>query len=129
MSETTYNEFNEAVSKQYSEVIQTVNGFGIKIESIEGLSEIYDYLAFGYFEELGKSGLLVGKSDALMRGLFSNDRLSFYNGTNEVSYFSGDSQYIKNARVTSTLSIGTTDNGWFDWVRVGGGLGLKYRRL
>ena len=129
VSETTYNEFNEAVSKQYSEVIQTVNGFGIKIESIEGLSEIYDYLAFGYFEELGKSGLLVGKSDALMRGLFSNDRLSFYNGTNEVSYFSGDSQYIKNARVTSTLSIGTTDNGWFDWVRVGGGLGLKYRRL
>ena len=35
--------------------------------------------------------------------------------------------YITRARVTDTLSVGTVNNGYFDFVTLAGGLALKWR--
>ena len=48
-------------------------------------------------------------------------------GMNQVARIDNHALYITDARITDTLSIGTEQNGWFDWVTLGEGLALKWR--
>lgn len=45
----------------------------------------------------------------------------------KVAYISNSDMHITRARVTDTLSVGTTANGYFDFVTMPGGLALKWR--
>ena len=94
-----------------------------EIQSVQ--TDLNGYKAYMRFDDSGT--LELGKNDSSMVAQLTNDRLSFVNNGTEVSYISGDSMYITNARVTETLSVGTEDNGYFDWVVTPTGLGLKWR--
>ena len=71
--------------------------------------------------------LTLGKSDSNFTAQLDNTKLAFKDYITDVAYISNQSMYITNARVTETLSIGTADNGYFDWVVTPTGLGLKWR--
>jgi len=129
VKEQDYKEDQSALTSWQSTYEQKAEGFTQSIPSLQGDNDLVNtYMSFGAQADLdNRTGVLIGKSNTNLRMMLDNEKMSFYNGTNELSYFSGDSMYIKNARITNTLSIGTAAQGWFDWVRVAGGLGLKYR--
>ena len=54
-------------------------------------------------------------------------KLSFLQDGSEVAYISNNRMHITEARVTEKLSIGTEDNGYFDWITTNTGLALKWR--
>ena len=79
------------------------------------------------WQRFTSEGLQIGKSDSTFSSLFSNEKLGFYDGDTEVSYIGNKAMYITDARVTNTLSVGSEQQGWFDWVMTANGLGMKWK--
>ena len=71
--------------------------------------------------------LTLGNQADNFQTRITNQKMSFVEGNTEVAYISNNSMFITNARVTDTLSIGTVQDGYFDWVVTATGLGLKWR--
>lgn len=58
----------------------------------------------------------------------ANDKLSFYQGDTEVAYISNDKLYITDVELVNRLSMGSDENGYFDWLpRQNGNLSLVWR--
>lgn len=81
-----------------------------------------EYIRFrGALIELGKLG-----NDFVAR--LSNDRLAFLQNDREIAYISNNKLYITDAEVKNKLTIGSQDNGYFDFIpRSNGNLSLKWR--
>lgn len=79
-----------------------------------------------YFE-FAVTGLLIGMKDSPFKAQISNEKLSFTQNGEEVAFIQYNRMHITEARVTDRLSIGTEDNGYFDWVTTNDGFGLKWR--
>lgn len=76
--------------------------------------------------QFSDEGLTLGRSDSSFKAKLDEEKLGFYQGDNEVSYFGNNSMYITNARVTNSFAVGTNE-GWFDWVMMSKGLGMKWK--
>ena len=73
------------------------------------------------------SNMGVLESFAAFKTEITNTEMAFTENGEKVAYVSNNDMYITRARVTDTLSVGTVDNGYFDFVTLPGGLALKWR--
>jgi hypothetical protein len=71
---------------------------------------------------IDSNGISIGKSTSKVKGVFTNDKLSFQEDGIEVAYIGDKKIYITDAEVTNSLKIGK-----FIWVpRSNGNLSLKW---
>ena len=103
-----------------SDDISTVGG-NVK----EFISELDVYIRRGELEP-DIYGIEIGRSDSLIKARFTNDRLSFYQGTSEVAYISQNNLYITRAEVLDYLKIGNTSQGFFIFDSTENGLEVKW---
>lgn len=103
-----------------SDDISTVGG-NVK----EFISELDMYIRRGELEP-DIYGIEIGRSDSLIKARFTNDRLSFYQGTSEVAYISQNNLYITRAEVLDYLKIGNTSQGFFIFDTTENGLEVKW---
>ena len=103
-----------------SDDISTVGG-NVK----EFISELDVYIRRGELEP-DIYGIEIGRSDSLIKARFTNDRLSFYQGTSEVAYISQNNLYITRAEVLDYLKIGNTSQGFFIFDTTENGLEVKW---
>lgn len=93
--------------------------------SSEFIKEINAYIKRGELET-GVYGIEIGRSDSNMKARFTNDKLSFYQGSVEVAYISGNNLYISRAEVLDYLRIGNSTDGYFIWDVTSNGLELRW---
>lgn len=80
----------------------------------------------GYMDFNGDS-LSIGVVGSSFKTEITNTEMAFTENGEKVAYVSNNDMYITRARVTDTLSVGTVNNGYFDFVTLAGGLALKWR--
>lgn len=100
------------------------------IGAVEGMlselvSDLEVYIRRGELSE-GVYGIEIGRTDSNIKARFTNDRLSFYRGTVEVAYVSGNSLYITDAHVLDYLKIGNSTQGYFMFDSTDYGLEVRW---
>lgn len=105
-SENITENFSENLSRVESD-ISFVGG-----ELTELVSSLDVYIRRGELEEC-VYGIEIGRSDSNVKARFTNDRLSFFQGFEEVAYISGSNLYITRAEILDYLKIGNTADGYF----------------
>lgn len=124
-SETLISQTADKITLEVGRLESTVNGRLTNTESTT--ANVKSYFDFT------SDGLYIGKKDMITQGEdpfrlhLTNRKLAFMEGYNEVAYMSDQALYITDARITDTLSVGTEENGWFDWVTLGNGMAIKWR--
>lgn len=98
--------FSESLSA-FSEDLSSVGG-----EVKELVSSLDVYIRRGELEE-GIFGIEIGRSDSSIKARFTNERLSFYQGLDQVAYISGSNLYITRAEILDYLKIGNETDGYF----------------
>ena len=76
------------------------------------INEINAYIKRGELES-GVYGIEIGRSDSNIKARFTNEKLSFLQGTTEVAYISGNNLYILRAEILDYIKIGTLATGYF----------------
>ncbi len=89
------------------------------------MSELDVYIRRGELSE-GVFGIEIGRTDSNIKARFTNERLSFYQGLNEVAYISGSSLYITNADILDYLRIGNSSQGYFLFDTTQNGLEVRW---
>lgn len=79
------------------------------------------------YQTFSADGQTLGQEGSPFQAKLSKDRLSFLENGEEVAYISNRKQHITDARVTQKMSVGTEDNGYFDWITTSTGQALKWR--
>lgn len=105
---------------------RTIDG---SIQGVQNSLDQYKNTVSNYMS-YGSDGVLsLGSSTSTFKTNITNEKVSFTNSGNEVAYIGANDMYITNARITQTLSIGSsnTSDGWFDWEVTPTGMGLKFR--
>ena len=141
VSQTTYDSDHTAIEQRLSNVEQTASDFKVEITKsvsdqiadvagdIDDLaSDVADFkdTVTGYMDFNGDS-LSIGVVGSSFKTEITNTEMAFTENGEKVAYVSNNDMYITRARVTDTLSVGTVDNGYFDFVTLAGGLALKWR--
>jgi len=141
VSQTTYDSDHNAIEQRLSNVEQTAADFKVEItrsvaDQIAEVSGDVDDLASdvadfkdtvtGYMDFNGDS-LSIGVVGSSFKTEITNTEMAFTENGEKVAYVSNNDMYITRARVTDTLSVGTVNNGYFDFVTLSGGLALKWR--
>lgn len=111
--------FNKSLT-YLSDDISTVGG-NVK----EFVSELNVYIRRGELEP-NVYGIEIGRSDSLIKARFTNDRLSFYQGSSEVAYISQNNLYITRAEVLDYLKIGNESQGFFVFDTTENGLEVRW---
>ncbi len=93
--------------------------------SNEFMKDIEAYIKRGELEN-GVYGIEVGRSDSNMKARFTNEKLSFLQGSVEVAYISGNNLYISRAEILDYLRIGNQTDGYFIWDVTSNGLELRW---
>ncbi len=135
------NQVEELESRVSSRIVQSAtditesfqNNFAHTTESIgsvEGMlsglvADLEVYIRRGELSE-GVYGIEIGRTDSNIKARFTNDRLSFYRGTVEVAYVSGNSLYITDAHVLDYLKIGNSTQGYFMFDSTDYGLEVRW---
>lgn len=109
--------FGEGVSQQDQKSINDV------MNSLDNYKT--DVSVYMRYDNTGT--LTLGNQGDNFRTQITNQKMSFMEGSSEVASISNNSLFITNARVTDTLSVGTEQDGYFDWTVTATGLGLKWR--
>lgn len=141
VSQTTYDSDHTAIEQRLSNVEQTASDFKVEITrsvaeqvaevagDVDGLAEEvagFKDTVTGYMDFNGDS-LAIGVVGSSFKTEITNTEMAFTENGEKVAYVSNNDMYITRARVTDTLSVGTVDNGYFDFVTLPGGLALKWR--
>ena len=141
VSQTTYDSDHTAIEQRLSNVEQTASDFKVEITrsvaeqvaevagDVDGLAEEiagFKDTVTGYMDFNGDS-LAIGVVGSSFKTEITNTEMAFTENGEKVAYVSNNDMYITRARVTDTLSIGTVNNGYFDFVTLAGGLALKWR--
>ena len=141
VSKTTYDSDQQAIDIRMSNVEQSASEFKVEItqtvedsvaevnDSVQAVSQdlngfrstVQGYMAFD------GDKLTLGKTGNSFKTEITNTEMAFTENSEKVAYISNSDMYITRARVTDTLSVGTTSNGYFDFVTLPGGLALKWR--
>lgn len=111
MSDSVMMNFNSAKG-----MVQDVDG-----DLQEFIDEVRTYIRFSL------NGIELGKSIDSFKVIIDNEKIQFLQDGEVIAYISNHRLYISEARTTQRLSIGTVDHGYFDWVSVENGIGLKWR--
>lgn len=120
--EAGVNGVREWVGQNYATVGLTEDTFNVAVAKVDQYKqEVATYMRFD------NSGLTLGKSESPFKTKLDNEKLAFLEDDTEVAYVGNESLYIKEARVTDTLSVGTIVDGWFDWQMTSKGLGMKWK--
>ena len=109
---------------------QSVSVLGEDISSIGGqvaqfISELDVYIRRGLLEE-NIYGIEIGRSDSDIKARFTNDRLSFYQGSVEVAYISGSNLYITKAQILDYFKLGNESDGYFIFDTTNKGLEVRW---
>lgn len=107
---------SSALSEKIAEAEAGVNSY---------VSEMNAYIRRGELSE-GVYGIEIGRSDSLIKARFTNERLSFYQGSAEVAYISGSNLYITRAEVLDYLRVGNSVEGYFTFDATGNGLEVRW---
>ena len=141
VSQTSYNSDKNVIAQRFSAVEQTASDFRVEItqevtarvatvagEVSDLTSEVADFreTVSGYMDFNGDS-LSIGVTGSSFKTAITNTEMAFTDNNEKVAYISNSDMYITRARVTDTLSVGTTNNGYFDFVTLPGGMALKWR--
>ena len=141
VSQTTYDSDHTAIESRLSNVEQSASDFKVEITrsvanqiaevagDVDGLAEdMADFreTVSGYMDFNGDS-LAIGVVGSSFKTEITNTEMAFTENGEKVAYVSNNDMYITRARVTDTLSVGTVNNGYFDFVTLAGGLALKWR--
>lgn len=91
------------------------------------------------YQRFTAEGIELGQLNSPFITKLGNEKLSFIQDGVEVAYIQHNKLFITEAQITDSLSIGTEENGYFDWyiipnktnssgeVTVFGGMALKWR--
>lgn len=121
--EQTASEFKVEVSRTIANEVANVTS---EVENIgQGLDNFRETVT-GYMGFNGDS-LSIGVNGSNFKTEITNTEMAFKESGEKVAYISNSDMYITRARVTDTLSVGTVDHGYFDFVTMAGGLALKWR--
>ena len=112
----TFNQRFEQTSEHIGEVEASMSDF---------VTELEVYIRRGELAE-GVFGIEIGRTDSNIKARFTNDRLSFYRGTTEIAYVSGNSLYITDAHVLDYLKIGNSAQGYFMFDSTDNGLEVRW---
>lgn len=105
---------------------QTSENIGeVQASLSEYVSELEVYIRRGQLAE-GVYGIEIGRTDSNIKARFTNDRLSFYRGTSEIAYVSGNSLYITDAHILDYLKIGNSEQGYFMFDSTDNGLEVRW---
>ena len=141
VSQTSYDSDKNVITQRFSAVEQTASDFRVEItqevaarvatvagEVSDLTSEVADFreTVSGYMDFNGDS-LSIGVTGSSFKTAITNTEMAFTDNNEKVAYISNSDMYITRARVTDTLSVGTTNNGYFDFVTLPGGMALKWR--
>ncbi len=124
-AKTDLGELEERVSSQISQTAQGITEvFSESIASVEDelstvggevqelVSSLDVYIRRGKLED-DVYGIEIGRSDSNIKARFTNDRLSFIQGSYEVAYISGSNLYITRAEILDYLKLGNSSDGYF----------------
>ena len=124
-AKTEMGELEERVSSQISQTTtditevfsESLSAMGEDLSSVGGevrelVSSLDVYIRRGELEE-GIYGIEIGRSDSNIKARFTNDRLSFFQGSSEVAYISGSNLYITRAEILDYFKIGNSNDGYF----------------
>lgn len=133
-----FEEFSENVSSHITQSAENLTEiFSEKVLKVEKdistlggtVSElVYSidaYIRRGELES-GVYGIEIGRSDSNIKARFTNEKLSFLQGSTEVAYISGDNLYILRAEITDYLKIGNSTDGYFTFDTTENGLEVKW---
>ncbi len=113
----------EVFSNELAVFSQDLSSVGGAVEEL--VSDLDVYIRRGELEK-DIYGIEIGRSDSNIKARFTNNRLSFYQGTSEVAYISGSSLYITNADVLDYLRIGNSSQGYFLFDTTENGLEVRW---
>ena len=97
------------------------------IVNINGDLSSFQELIYSYFD-FTPDGLLIGKSDSTLQTKYSNERISFINGSEEIAYIEHNMLFFRTAHFIEGISIGGTDVPGNKWAlqKVPGGLAFVW---
>ena len=133
-----HEEFTEIISSQITQTSKNItenfeNSIKTAKEDISTLggtvSElIYSLNAYIKRGELEKGiyGIEIGRSDSNIKARFTNEKLSFLQGTTEVAYISGNNLFILRAEIIDYIKIGDKDKGYFSFDVTDNGLEVRW---
>ena len=133
-----HEEFAEIISSQITQTTKNItenfeNSIKNTKEDISTLggtiSElIYSLNAYIKRGELEKGiyGIEIGRSDSNIKARFTNEKLSFLQGTTEVAYISGNNLFILRAEIIDYIKIGDKDKGYFSFDVTDNGLEVRW---
>ena len=113
----------ESFEKSLTYLSDDVSSVGGSLK--EFVSDLNVYIRRGELEP-NVYGIEIGRSDSLIKARFTNDRLSFYQGSTEVAYISQNNLYITRAEVLDYLKIGNSYQGYFVFDTTENGLEVKW---
>lgn len=76
--------------------------------------------------ETGVYGIEIGRSDSNIKARFTNEKLSFIQGSTEVAYISENNLYILRAEIIDYLKLGDSANGYFIFDVTNNGLEVRW---
>ena len=133
-----YDEFTEIISSQITQTSKNIteNFENSVLSAKEDISTlggtvselIYSlntYIKRGELES-GVYGIEIGRSDSNIKARFTNEKLSFLQGTTEVAYISGNNLYILRAEIIDYIKIGDIEKGYFIFDVTDNGLEVKW---
>jgi hypothetical protein len=109
---------------------ETVTAVGEDLSTLGGtvqelVSSLDVYIRRGELET-GVYGVEVGRSDSVIKARFTNDRLSFLQGSAEVAYISDSTLFITRAEVLDCLRLGNAADGYFTFDATENGLEVRW---
>ncbi len=109
---------------------ETVTAVGEDLSTLGGtveelVSSLDVYIRRGELET-GVYGVEVGRSDSVIKARFTNDRLSFLQGSAEVAYISDSTLFITRAEVLDCLRLGSAADGYFTFDATENGLEVRW---
>ncbi len=119
----TSSNITENFNKSFSYLADDISSVGGSVK--EFVSELNVYIRRGELEP-DVYGVEIGRSDSLIKARFTNDRLSFYQGSAEVAYISQNNLYITRAEVLDYLKIGNSSQGFFIFDATENGLEVRW---
>ncbi len=97
------------------------------IVNINGDLASFQELIYSYFD-FTADGLLIGKSGSALQTKYSNERISFINGSEEIAYIEHNMLFFRKAHFIEGISIGGTGVPGNQWAlqKVPGGLAFVW---
>lgn len=119
----TSSNITDSFNKSFSYLAEDISSVGGNVK--EFVSDLNVYIRRGELEP-DVYGVEIGRNDSLIKARFTNERLSFYQGSNEVAYISQNNLYITRAEVLDYLKVGNTSQGFFIFDTTENGLEVRW---